>query len=69
MQGEWSEQPYKVHAGPLEMRGKKITGQNQSGIHIIAQARCELYRFDTSGSHVIIRVGLKHSDRSVETQQ
>lgn len=67
MQAEWSEQPYKVQVESLEMRGKKITGQTQSGICISAQARCELYRFDTSGSHVIIRDGLKHSNRSVKT--
>lgn len=46
-----------------------MTGQNQSGIHISAQARCELYMFDSSGSCVIIRRGLKLSNRSVKTSQ
>jgi len=67
VQTKWSEQFYKVYMGSLEMRGSKITGQIQSGIHINAQARCELHRFDMSGSYVIIRDGLKHSNRSVKT--
>lgn len=46
-----------------------MTGQNQSGIHISAQARCELSRFDSSGSCIIIRSGLKHSNRSVKISQ